>query len=706
MAQEIINVGASPNDGQGDPIRTAFIKTNTNFGELFSRTQDSPPITLVGSIGDTAGMVAYDQEYYYYCFADFDGSSIIWREVPNALTANVTTINATGDVTANAFIGDGSQLTGVIASAPTSIQNGNGVVAITSAGNIYFSTGYLPNVASLTSFFNGSSVDTDFLVSGNIHATTGNVIGRSIRATNAGNIVTLGNGYGIFGYVTCNNVFSANTISLSGNVTSNLNLSANLAVAGNVAINGSITSNATVVGNVSAGNVASLGAVSAVGNVSGAYIIGDGGLLSNITAISNVAVSQIANGTTIISIASSGGNARIDSGGTANIAVFTSTGANIGGYLNAIGNVSGSNVDTSGRILAVGNITGGNLATGGQVSALGNIIGANITAVGNVSGANLTTTGTANVGTLVVTQTSSFAGNITSSINVIGVVSAGNLSATGTITGGSLLSVAGNITGSNVITGSGSTVLNNGLTTTGNVTASSVITTNGVTSTGNITGGNILTSGILSAAGNVTGGNLTIATITSSGNLSVTGAANVIGNIYSDANLIANVAVYTPVISHTGPNATGNIGAVGSIFNYVFANTFAGLATSAQYADLAECYLADEHYAPGTVLSFGGSAELTISLTDQDPTIAGVVSTKPAYRMNSALEGEHVVALALTGRVPCRVQGQVSRGDMMVSAGNGRARAEKNPVIGSVIGKALESFDGEIGTIEVVVGRL
>ena len=705
MAQEIINVGASPNDGQGDPIRTAFIKTNTNFGELFSRTQDAPPATLVGSIGDTAGMVAYDQEYYYYCFADFDGSSIIWREVPNALTANVTTINATGDVTANAFIGDGSQLTGVIASAPTSIQNGNGAVAITSAGNIYFSTGYLSNVASLTSFFNGSSVDTDFLVSGNIQAVSSAVIGKTVRAV-AGNVVALGNGYGIFGSVICNNVLSSNTLALSGNVTSDLNLSANLAVAGNVEINGSITSDASVVGNVIAGNIASLGSVSAVGNVSGNFIIGDGGLLSNITAISNVAVSQIANGTTIISIASSGGNARIDSGGTANIAVFTSTGANIGGYLNAVGNVSGSNVDTSGRMIAVGNITGGNLATGGQVSALGNIIGANITGVGNVTGANLTTTGTANVGTLIVTQTSSFTGNITSSINVIGVVSAGNLSATGTITGGSTLSVAGNITGGNVITGAGATVLNNGLVTTGNVTASSVITTNGVTATGNVSGGNILTTGLISATGNITGGNLTIAQITSNGNLSVTGAANVIGNIYSDANLIANVAVYTPVISHTGPNATGNIGAVGSIFNYVFANTFAGLATSAQYADLAECYLADEHYAPGTVLSFGGSAELTISLTDQDPTIAGVVSTKPAYRMNSALEGKHVVALALTGRVPCRVQGQVSRGDMMVSAGNGRARAEKNPVIGSVIGKALESFDGEIGTIEVVVGRL
>ena len=71
--------------------------------------------------------------------------------------------------------------------------------------------------------------------------------------------------------------------------------------------------------------------------------------------------------------------------------------------------------------------------------------------------------------------------------------------------------------------------------------------------------------------------------------------------------------------------------------------------------------------------------------------------------MNSEAEGVYV---ALTGRVPCKVIGPVRKGDMMVSAGNGQARAEENPVLGSVIGKALENFDGVEGVIEVVVGRL
>jgi hypothetical protein len=129
-------------------------------------------------------------------------------------------------------------------------------------------------------------------------------------------------------------------------------------------------------------------------------------------------------------------------------------------------------------------------------------------------------------------------------------------------------------------------------------------------------------------------------------------------------------------------------------------------ATSAQYADLAENYLADADYAAGTVVSFGGAQEITIATQDHDPAVAGVVSTKPAYQMNSGLTGDHVVTVALLGRVPCRVQGPVRKGSLMVSAGNGCARAETNPAMGTVIGKAVESFDGDIGTIEIVVGRV
>ena len=129
-------------------------------------------------------------------------------------------------------------------------------------------------------------------------------------------------------------------------------------------------------------------------------------------------------------------------------------------------------------------------------------------------------------------------------------------------------------------------------------------------------------------------------------------------------------------------------------------------AVQAEYADLAESYLADQDYPAGTVVSFGGNQEITISTIDNDSRIAGVISTRPSYQMNSGLVGDHVAAVALQGRVPCLVSGPVTAGDLMVSDGTGRARSEREPKPGAVIGKALKAFDGDYGTIEVVVGRV
>jgi hypothetical protein len=148
-------------------------------------------------------------------------------------------------------------------------------------------------------------------------------------------------------------------------------------------------------------------------------------------------------------------------------------------------------------------------------------------------------------------------------------------------------------------------------------------------------------------------------------------------------------------------NAVGNIGSSGTYFNRLFAQ-----ATTALYADLAEMYVSDAEYTPGTVVVFGGNQEVTISTVDSSRRVAGVISTNPAHVMNSGLQGEHTAAVALTGRVPTQVTGTVAKGDMMVSTADGRARAEQNPVLGTVIGKALEDFNGASGTIEIVVGRM
>jgi len=157
--------------------------------------------------------------------------------------------------------------------------------------------------------------------------------------------------------------------------------------------------------------------------------------------------------------------------------------------------------------------------------------------------------------------------------------------------------------------------------------------------------------------------------------------------------------VTTPAILNAGANGVGNIGNSTTYFNTVFAK-----ATSAQYADLAEMYVADAVYKPGTVLVFGGNKEVTLCDHADSTRVAGVVSTNPSYLMNSGQTGEYVAVVTLTGRVPCKVTGLIFKGDLIVSTGDGRGCANNTAAVGTVIGKALADFEGADGMIEVVVG--
>lgn len=152
-------------------------------------------------------------------------------------------------------------------------------------------------------------------------------------------------------------------------------------------------------------------------------------------------------------------------------------------------------------------------------------------------------------------------------------------------------------------------------------------------------------------------------------------------------------------------NSKCNIGLPTRTFGTVYSDNFVGIASSAKYADLAEKYVADKEYEPGTVLEFGGEFEVTLA-SNETPKVAGVVSTNPAYLMNSELNAANTANIALQGRVPCKVLGKVTKGDMLVSAGNGYAKVSTTPAIGTIIGKSLANFDGEQGVIEVVVGRI
>ena len=156
-----------------------------------------------------------------------------------------------------------------------------------------------------------------------------------------------------------------------------------------------------------------------------------------------------------------------------------------------------------------------------------------------------------------------------------------------------------------------------------------------------------------------------------------------------------------------GDNGT-TIGDSTHRYNTVWTTVLNGTSTNALYADLAENYLGDAQYEPGTVLVFGGVAEVTVTNTKGDRRVAGIVSTNPAHLMNSALEGEHVIALALQGRVPCKVLGKVEKGDILVSAGiAGYAIVDNDAKVGTVIGKAVSAKDDNgYGIVEIVVGRV
>jgi hypothetical protein len=139
------------------------------------------------------------------------------------------------------------------------------------------------------------------------------------------------------------------------------------------------------------------------------------------------------------------------------------------------------------------------------------------------------------------------------------------------------------------------------------------------------------------------------------------------------------------IVNGTG-NGVGNIGSSTTYFDTVFA-----LATSAQYADLAENYVADANYAPGTVVVFGGEAEITISREAADERVAGVISTHPAHLMNAGQPG---LPVALRGRVPVMVTGPVFKGDSLVTgntSGHAQSVGRDRSYAQAVFAKALET---------------
>lgn len=283
-----------------------------------------------------------------------------------------------------------------------------------------------------------------------------------------------------------------------------------------------------------------------------------------------------------------------------------------------------------------------------------------------------------------------------------------------------MITATGTVTGGNVASG-------------GFITAASTISSVGnITSAANVAGANVIASANVSAVGNVAGtyfigngsqltgisaavsvskienglSNVQIASANANITMAVSSTANVVvvsttGITTSGVLTINSGAAATAIVNGAG-NAVGNIGSSTSYFNRIFA-----VATSALYADVAERFESDEALDPGTVVELGGTKEITRSRVELSENVFGVISTKPAFTMNGgAGEDDTHPAVAMTGRVPVKVTGIINKGDRLVSAGDGIARAARPGEATSfnVIGRALVSKStNDLGTVEAIV---
>lgn len=173
---------------------------------------------------------------------------------------------------------------------------------------------------------------------------------------------------------------------------------------------------------------------------------------------------------------------------------------------------------------------------------------------------------------------------------------------------------------------------------------------------------------------------------------------------YGDNNLFRGTQNNLPSIDNSW-----NLGSTSFRFANVYATLFDGVATSAQYADLAERYKSDVPLSPGTVVCLGGKEEITSCRNYGDDGVFGVVSTNPGFLMNKdAGTNDTYPAVALTGRVPCKVMGPVYKGQRLMTSGTEGIACAWNSSLGTltILGRSLvELTTNDVKLIEVVLGK-
>ena len=647
------------------------IKAISNANPMVMTVANTTPYTnnaviTISGVTGTGNSIVNGKSFYIQLDPNFSangnvtgsGNVRLYTSTGNGSPADGTGLTATANtgVATSLTGGSGGSSTGAAGGVTTTVQyNDSGILA----GDAGFTFNSTAKSITLTGNVNGSNLNATSSVTSPVLISNVAVGTAPLTVTSTTRVANLSVAYANvsdFSVTTTQTTGTFYPTFVNANTTGNLALSSNANLSFNAAtgrltatqLGGTLTTAAQP--NIT--SVGTLGSLSVTGNISsGNANLGNAvtanfflGDGTNLTNVSAITSLALANGTSNVRIPTASGNINMSAAGNANILVVTGTGANITGTFGVSANANVGNLGTSGRVIA--SILESNVATGT---------------------APLTITSTTRVTNLNVAYAN------VSDFNVLSALTTGTYYPT-FISGTAAANYA---LGSN--TAFSANIANGSFTATtfvGNVSGNLTGTTLSISGNANV--GNLGTGGLITATGNITGGNLATA-----GNLSV-GGNTTLGNL-----LTTNIT--------TGANTTqGNLTG-----NWVLT---AGSRLQATYADLAEYYEADHQYESGTVLEFGGDKEVTIA-EDGTSRVAGVVSTNPAYAMNANCQGI-AVAIALQGRVPTKVRGTIHKGDMMVSGGNGFARPSTTPHMGTVIGKALENFDGIEGVIEIAVGRL
>ena len=571
MSQIIIDTGNVANDGTGSTLRQAFADVNNMFTEVYNAGPVSSNVSIanntiattllnsnlilapsgIGNIQANSRIVPGFNDVY-----DIGSPDKRWNTIYVG-TGGLDIqggLNFGGNVSANYFIGNGSQLTGIVAESSNQIANGTSNVNISSAnGVVTVSVNGTANVAAFTqaAFY----IETDIVANGAVSA-SGNLIGNYI----------LGNGAllsGIPGGTRIANGTSNVAITSSGG---NVSISVggvddvalftptDIQLKGNLDILGTIVAPGL---NFESGNLA------VIGNISASYFLGNGSLL---TGISSDISKKIANGTSNVNIATANGNVTMSVGGVSNIATITTGGISVAGQISATGNIVGGYFVGNGALLT--GISGGTRLVSGTSNVVIESPGGNVTvSVGGVDDVAVFTPTDiqlkGNVGILGSVVAPGFDlenGNLALSGNISASYFTGNGSLLTGLSSDISKKIANGTSNVNIATASGNVTVG-----VGGVSNVATITTSGISVTGQIS-----TTGQISAGGNVTGayfvGNGRQLTGITSGSRIASGTSNVAidspnGNVTVSVGGVDDVALFTS----TSVQLKGNVGILGNI---------------------------------------------------------------------------------------------------------------------------------------------